>query len=59
MNASHQSCRDLFECSCEALDATVDECLSKGCLAARLTGAGSLIIYKNNIYLKKNTKKIF
>lgn len=27
MNESHRSCRDLYECSCEALDVTVEKCL--------------------------------
>uniref|UniRef100_A0A7E4V5Z3 GHMP_kinases_C domain-containing protein n=1 Tax=Panagrellus redivivus TaxID=6233 RepID=A0A7E4V5Z3_PANRE len=40
MNESHESCRDLYDCSCPELDATVAACRAAGCIGARLTGAG-------------------
>jgi galactokinase len=40
MNASHASMRDDFEISTRELDAIVECSLARGCLGARLTGAG-------------------
>ena len=40
MNESHQSCRDLYECSSKELDEIVKFASEKGALGARLTGAG-------------------
>ena len=40
MKESHASCRDLYKCSCEALDALVETGLKNGALGGRLTGAG-------------------
>ncbi|EAY08510.1 galactokinase family protein [Trichomonas vaginalis G3] len=40
MKESHASCRDLYHCSCEALDALVEAGLKHGALGGRLTGAG-------------------
>ncbi|GFT07862.1 n-acetylgalactosamine kinase [Trichonephila clavipes] len=40
MNESHQSCRDLYECSHPVLDELVQTALKAGAIGARLTGAG-------------------
>nr|XP_018904770.1 PREDICTED: N-acetylgalactosamine kinase [Bemisia tabaci]XP_018904771.1 PREDICTED: N-acetylgalactosamine kinase [Bemisia tabaci] len=40
MNESHESLRDLYECSHPQLDKLVDLCWKSGALGARLTGAG-------------------
>lgn len=40
MNLSQQSCRDLFECSCDAIDRVCKIVLASGGLGSRLTGAG-------------------
>jgi galactokinase len=40
LTASHQSLRDDFEVSVEALDVTVDEALAAGALGARMVGGG-------------------
>ncbi|VDK20150.1 unnamed protein product [Anisakis simplex] len=40
MSESHESCRNLYECSCDELDRTVENCVNAGALGARLTGAG-------------------
>lgn len=40
MMASHASCRDLYQCSCDDLEALVSCASAAGALGARLTGAG-------------------
>ncbi len=41
MNASHESLRDLYQVSCDELDAMVEVAWElEGCLGARMTGAG-------------------
>jgi N-acetylgalactosamine kinase len=40
MDASHKSCKELYECSCKELDELVEAFKSAGAVGARLTGAG-------------------
>jgi galactokinase len=38
MRESHDSCRDLFDCSCEELDELVQVCMHSGAIGARMSG---------------------
>lgn len=40
MNSSQESCRDLFNCSCPAIDEMTSLALKQGAYGSRLTGAG-------------------
>lgn len=40
MDASHASCRDLYECSCDELEELIGLAKASGAVGARLTGAG-------------------
>jgi galactokinase len=40
MNSSQESCRELFNCSCEALDEMTSLAVKYGAYGSRLTGAG-------------------
>jgi galactokinase/mevalonate kinase-like predicted kinase len=41
LNASHTSCSQLYQCSCEELDTLVGVARTAGALGARLTGGGA------------------
>jgi len=61
MNASHKSCKDLYECSSSRLDSLVEYCLENKAVGARLTGAGwggCCVVMIRNDDLKNLTEKL-
>ena len=40
MDASHASCRDMYECSCQELDELTEVAKKHGAIGSRMTGAG-------------------
>lgn len=65
MNASHASCRDHYEISCEVLDKLVETSRQAGALGARLTGAGfggcavSLVVAEHAPDFTKSLREVY
>jgi galactokinase len=52
LNASHSSCAQLYQCSCDELDSLVEVARAAGALGARLTGEQLLGASEHTLFMK-------